>query len=288
MPELAISREPAELFVAVSGAPVLLDPASSRPLLTDDGRTWAVLGQCNGVPALSFPGVADCVVDLAARRITCHRHPSGVGASLRHALLDHVIPRVLAALGSTVLHASAVMAEGTAWLFAGPSGSGKSTVAARFLEAGYPLISDDAVALDIAGDRWRASVSYPGLRLWQDAIDRLAHPVQGTPMSVGATKSRVDARGRTLAATEAGAEVGLVALIKRRPGTTVVRRRHGALAFSGVWENLFGWPGAGLAVGALDQVTRLVEDVPVLEVEYVDGTSVADIADALRPHQRTP
>jgi hypothetical protein len=41
-------------------------------------------------------------------------------------------------------------------------------------------------------------------------------------------------------------------------------------------------------VGALDQVTRLVEDVPVLEVEYDDGTSVADIADALRPHQRTP
>jgi hypothetical protein len=273
--------------VATSVEPVVPDRPSSRPLAADDGATWAIAGERDGVRVLSFPGIVDCVVDLTARRITCHRDPCRDDAALRHALLDQVIPRVLAAMGGTVLHASAVMVEGTAMLFAGPSGSGKSTMAARLVEAGYPLISDDAAALDVVGDRWRVSLSYPGLRLWPDAIDRLAHPLPAAPPARGAAKSRLDARGRMLATEDAGAEVGLIALMQRRPGATLVRTRHGTEAFSGLWANLFRWPGAGLVDGALDQVTRLAEDVPVLDVSFDDGASVAEIVAALRPHQRS-
>ncbi len=76
--------------------------------------------------------------------------------------------------GALVMHASAVLRGNAVTLFVGDSGAGKSTLAARFGQAGYPVLADDImpVQFDDAGD---ATVS-PGsisFKLWEDALPAL-------------------------------------------------------------------------------------------------------------------
>ncbi|HUE64553.1 MAG TPA: hypothetical protein VMO78_09285, partial [Rhizomicrobium sp.] len=59
-------------------------------------------------------------------------------------------------VGRVPLHASAVMLNGTALVFAGASGAGKSTLALAATRAGLPLLSDDTVFVQTA----------PEFRLW--------------------------------------------------------------------------------------------------------------------------
>ncbi len=82
--------------------------------------------------------------------------------------------------GRIVLHASAVRIDtgggaSAAVLFCGPSGAGKSTLAAALGAAGHDLLADDfcGISIDAAG----VPMVYPDgrqLKLWQNAIDRLA------------------------------------------------------------------------------------------------------------------
>jgi hypothetical protein len=58
--------------------------------------------------------------------------------------------------GRVPLHASAVMLDGTAIIFAGASGAGKSTLALAASRAGLPLLSDDTIYVQ----------TMPVLRLW--------------------------------------------------------------------------------------------------------------------------
>jgi hypothetical protein len=63
--------------------------------------------------------------------------------------------------------------------FAGPSGRGKSTLAAAFCRAGFPLVSDDVlVVTPREGDFPLAWPSYPQIKLWQDAAERLSQPTE--------------------------------------------------------------------------------------------------------------
>ncbi|WP_308638141.1 aldolase [Paenibacillus silvisoli] len=72
------------------------------------------------------------------------------------------------------LHGSAVVMDGRAYAFVGDSGAGKSTLAAAFLQHGYPLLTDDVIAVTF--DRGRIPFvipSYPQQKLWEESIDKL-------------------------------------------------------------------------------------------------------------------
>ena len=62
-------------------------------------------------------------------------------------LLGPVFGFTLRLRGVTCLHASAVVIDEQAVVFLGQSGAGKSTTAAAFAQLGYPVLSDDVVAL---------------------------------------------------------------------------------------------------------------------------------------------
>lgn len=57
------------------------------------------------------------------------------------------IAEVLRASGYLPLHASSVVANGRAYVFAGKSGSGKSTIAAALLDRGCEFLADDRVLI---------------------------------------------------------------------------------------------------------------------------------------------
>jgi hypothetical protein len=60
------------------------------------------------------------------------------------------LPLAATIRGLEVLHASGVVLDGRALLVAGPPGAGKSSLAAALVRAGGQLLSDDAVALQLA------------------------------------------------------------------------------------------------------------------------------------------
>ena len=62
-------------------------------------------------------------------------------------LLGQVLSFSLLSFGCEPLHATAVVVDGSAVAFLGDCGDGKSTLGAAFLARGYPLLTDDVLAL---------------------------------------------------------------------------------------------------------------------------------------------
>ncbi len=70
-----------------------------------------------------------------------------------------------------VLHANAIqVTDHAAILFVGDSGAGKSTSAAHFHQRGYPVLSDDVVAIDAQGGVIKG---LPYIKLWQHSLEKL-------------------------------------------------------------------------------------------------------------------
>jgi hypothetical protein len=119
---------------------------------------------------LRFPDLADFAISTDPRQIGAWPAATTAIATLRHLLLDQVLPRVLAHQGRLVLHAGAVRVGHQAVAFIGGSGSGKSTLSASFHAAGYPLLSDDGLVLSQTKGVTLALPTYQSLRLWPEAI----------------------------------------------------------------------------------------------------------------------
>lgn len=88
-------------------------------------------------------------------------------------LLGPALGFVLRRRGVTCLHASAVVIDGQAIALVGPSGAGKSSTAAAFARLGYPVLSDDVVALADQGSRFKVQPAYPRVRLWPESVESL-------------------------------------------------------------------------------------------------------------------
>lgn len=73
------------------------------------------------------------------------------------------------------LHGSAIVINGKAYAFVGESGAGKSTLAASLIHKGYPILSDDVIALSFPNGSAHPVVipSFPHQKLWQESLDLL-------------------------------------------------------------------------------------------------------------------
>jgi hypothetical protein len=77
-------------------------------------------------------------------------------------MFAQVMPLAATLQGLEVLHASAVVCDGRTLAFSGVQGAGKSSLAAHLVREGARHLTDDALALEVAGDR---IVAHPGHRL---------------------------------------------------------------------------------------------------------------------------
>jgi len=137
------------------------------------GELWLSFAKVNGGYLLRFNELADFFVSRSGHKINCMPRPEIPSETIQHLLLDQVIPLVINLKGSEALHASAVLTTQGVVAFAGLTGCGKSTVAGSFLQAGYPLLSDDCLPLVEQSQDIYAIPAYPGLRLWEDALECL-------------------------------------------------------------------------------------------------------------------
>jgi len=141
---------------------------------------------------LRFPGLAAFVISEGGSTLGAWPAPETGTETLRHLLLDQVLPRILAQQGRLVLHAGAVRIGQEAIAFIGETGRGKSTLTASFHAAGSELLSDDGLVLTQLDGTTRARPTYPSLRLWPEAVTGLyAHAPDVAPMAHYSAKKRV-------------------------------------------------------------------------------------------------
>jgi hypothetical protein len=122
---------------------------------------------------LRFPAYADFIVSADARNIHGYPRANCPPETMRHLLLNQVIPVVLSHLGKLVLHASACGTPQGVIAFMGTTGMGKSTLAASFGLRGYPVLTDDCLLVEEQGQQIVTVPSYPGLRLWPETVTAL-------------------------------------------------------------------------------------------------------------------
>lgn len=107
-------------------------------------------------------------------------------------LINAMVLFLVGHAGRVPLHASAVMLDGTAIVFAGASGAGKSTLALAASQAGLPLLSDDTVFVQVS----------PAFRLWSLAGAIHVFAKDAPPGSDGAMRFRAGRWKRSLIASE--------------------------------------------------------------------------------------
>lgn len=167
--------EPADLHIVFCSSEEYIPTPTSWYLTVSlaDSTPWLRCAKIASGYLLRFPDLAGFVFSPSDSSIRCIPHRHIPAHTVNHLLLDQVLPLVLNYRGKEVLHGAAVATPYGACAFLGPTGSGKSTLAASFLSAGYSILADDCVVLDTCGEDIVTLPTYPGLRLWDDAITAL-------------------------------------------------------------------------------------------------------------------
>jgi len=159
---------------------------------TPDGEPFSSCGIIDEGFILRFPGMADFQISADQRTVCCTAEPEIPTYTIRHLLIDQVIPRILGQRGSLVVHGSAVAVEGKAVVFVGESGLGKSTLAAYLHLQGHPLLTDDCLEVTgIGTPDITITPNYAGARLFDDSTAQLAAKLPKQQVAHYSSKKRV-------------------------------------------------------------------------------------------------
>jgi hypothetical protein len=92
---------------------------------------------------------------------------------LRTLILSQGMGVLLQQRGYLVLHANSVKMDDAAVVFMGLSGNGKSTISLALNKKGYPLITDDILAIKLDNNDFQVFPSFPRIKVWEDMIKTL-------------------------------------------------------------------------------------------------------------------
>jgi hypothetical protein len=195
-----------------------------------DGTRWGSVARGDGDHLLRFQRFADFVVANRGRSIRWRAPATTKPETIRHLLLDQVLPAIAVEHSLIGLHASAVVIGGQGIAFAGPTSRGKSTLAASLAVDGHAVVTDDCLMLEWRRREPRAVPSYPALRLWKATADRLLGPTPGlAPVAEYTSKVRIGAGVAAIAFRRHPVRVCRIYLVERRRGAAridVLSRRQ--------------------------------------------------------------
>ncbi len=155
---------------------------ATRPGSPDDWFRHVRLA--DGSDYVWWSGLFEFLVAPDGRRIAC-RALNGVSRDAFHTyLIGQVLSFALVKQGIEPLHATVVVVNEQAVAFLGDCGYGKSSLAAAFLQAGHPLLTDDLLVLKEEGHRFHAYPGPPRIKLFPEiANSLLGEGIKGTPMN---------------------------------------------------------------------------------------------------------
>lgn len=159
-----------------------------------DDNPWLILGRQSRGYFLRFPGMADFAVSYDGSEIRCCPVLNTPGRTVRHLILDQVMPLLLSRRGRLVLHGSAISTPQGAIAFIGQSGWGKSTLATSFSQNGMTVLTDDCLVVEENAEHVSVIPTYPGVRLWPETAVKILGAHTSWPEVAHYTwKKRVDA-----------------------------------------------------------------------------------------------
>jgi hypothetical protein len=170
LPELPLStRAAVDFCIRTTAVPEkTAGPSRAEPGLARQ-ETWLRLVKRPDSFALAFDGGAFFTLSTDGRTIMVH-HGEPLPDTVRHLLIDQVVPLAIGHSGRLVLHACGLVLDGHPIALFGPGGSGKSTLAACFGRAGSIVLADDALVVEPLADSVAAHPAYPGIRVWPDVL----------------------------------------------------------------------------------------------------------------------
>ncbi len=176
-----------ELFEAPSA---LFAEASRHAVGRPEGEDWfRHVHLPDGSDYLRWSRLFEFLILSDGRRIACRELESASPESFQTYLIGQVLSFALVKRGIEPLHSTTVVIDGKAVAFLGDSGYGKSSLGAAFLQAGYPLLTDDLLVLKEEGNRFAAYPGPPRIKLFPNiARSLLGERVNGTPMNSETSK----------------------------------------------------------------------------------------------------
>jgi hypothetical protein len=236
----------------------------------EENQPWLQLGRCHAGYCLRFPSKAEFIVSRDLSRIQCCAPPDTPEVTVRHLLLDQVIPLVLSRTEPVVLHASGVLTEFGAIALVGRTGEGKSTLAASFACNRCPMLSDDCLVLRSEHQCWTAIASYPGVRLWPSTLDELLHRDTLTDDMAHYTRKRRVNDSKIVPHVSGSAPLRGLLLLSRgegEPSITKLRLAPATMALIAHAFNLDITDSAFLRQ-QFEAVSNIADKVPVFELRY--------------------
>jgi hypothetical protein len=167
--------------------------------------SWYQFGRlADGSSYARWQGVGEFLVSRDGLQIVCRQFEVASTESFQVYMLGQALSFALVKRGFEPIHATTVVVNGEAVVFLGDSGFGKSTLAASFISAGYPVLTDDLLILQPAGNR---VLSYPGparIKLFPKIARRfLADTAQGVRMNPDTEKLIVPLHGKQICSAPA-------------------------------------------------------------------------------------
>jgi len=142
---------PALIIADGVGVPSEISSTGAAPAQEWRDPHGAVLACCyshDGQHRIDLPGLASFFFRRDAEVVQAVPYPPARPTIIADTYRHSVLPVVLQALGSEVLHASAVLTRRGVVAFGAVSGAGKSTVAFGLGRRGYAIWADDALAME--------------------------------------------------------------------------------------------------------------------------------------------
>lgn len=221
------------------------------------------------------------VYDLTPNSITCYPFPDVPRERLEILLLGSVLSWWLELRGIPTLHAAASVVQDNAIAFLSTNRGGKSTLAATLAQAGFPVLTDDILALDWREAQPVGHPGYPQMRMWPaEAQHFLGHYKSLKKVHSSITKRRVPIGPETFGTFCTHSKpVARIYLPERRDPAEWGHRIEitpvpSRIAVIELIRNSFSAQVAhslGLAQQRLDHFSRLVKQVPVHRLIYPSG-----------------
>ncbi len=254
----------------------------SSPWRDEAGESISHLDRFPDLDVLRFPGTADFY--LEPERITGHLLDPDQRDLLELRLVGPVLSFWLERLGIPVLHASAVHIPGQGAIgFVAHSGGGKSSLAASFVQAGSPLLTDDILPVEPPveedGETFLARPGFPQMRMDPEGARRFLGRTEGLSLVCpGETKLHVPVGPEGFGnfheesaplsrlyvldrRDDAGSGIQIQPLTRREAVIELVRHSFSPYLVEAV----------GLQPRRLDFFARLVLQVPVRRLSYSSG-----------------
>ena len=230
---------------------------------------WMDVSRRPGEWRIRFARVAEFLVSDNASMVRTWAPPATPLRTIRHLLIDQVLPMMLSARGHLILHGSAVAGRHGGVLLVGASGVGKSTLAVSLTLAGWKLLSDDLVRIQLGRGRPRAIAAYPGARLWPDVAAILARGQARSRLAHYTDKRRIvrAALSGRVAGAAALRRVYLLGTAGPEITVSAVAKREALMALLGNVTRLDTGAG-GAEHDRLDTLTDLCEAIPVRGISY--------------------